>query len=91
MVVLQALVLHISASALTISWDELVFLAVPAGIVLAVGLTGRRGDGGRKPEPPASSTPSEPSRQVSTGQRGERRQRSAGKPAGQRSSRRTAR
>ena len=91
MVILGAFLLHVSGSALTIGWDELVFLAIPAAIVLTVGLAGRRGDGGRKPEVPTSpESPPESGRQP-TGQRGQRRQRSAGKLAGQRSSRRTAR
>ncbi len=91
MVILGTLLLHVSGSAVTIGWDELAFLAVPAAIVLTVGLVGRRGDGGRKPEAPTfPELPPESGRQ-STEQRGQRRQRSAGKSAGQRSSRRTAR
>ena len=91
MVVLGTLLLHVSGSAVTIGWDELAFLAVPAAIVLTVGLVGRRGDGGRTPEEPTSPEQSpQPGRQA-TGQRGQRRQRSAGQPVGQRSSRRAAR
>ena len=91
MVILGAFLLHVSGSTLTIGWDELAFLAVPAAIVLAVGLVGRRGDGGRKPESStASEPPPQPVRQA-TGQRGQRKQRSAGKPAGQRSARRAPR
>ena len=91
MVVLGTLLLHVSGSAVTIGWDELAFLAVPAAIVLTVGLLGRRGDGERKPEAPTSpESPPEFGRQA-TGQRDQRRQHIAGKPAGQRSSRRTAR
>ena len=91
MVILGAFLLHVSGSAVTIGWDELAFLAVPAAIVLTVGLLGRRGDGGRTPEAPTASEPPPPSGRESTGQRGQRRQRGAGKPAGQRSSRRAAR
>ena len=91
MVILGAFLLHVSGSAVTIGWDELAFLAVPAAIVLTVGLVGRRGDGGRTPEEPTSSEQSPQPNRKPTGQRGQRRQRSAGMPAGQRSNRRAAR
>ncbi len=54
MVILGAFLLHVGDSALTIGWDELAFLAIPAAIVLTMGLVGRRGDG-HKPESPYPS------------------------------------